>query len=102
MSETNILYNQKTNVLKSQGKVVVCSTFDSTPSSLYFTDVLETIFNFSRDTVEQILVINLKSENVNQAVETKDLEELIDERCKIHTELTSGTDEFVKKKVRKK
>lgn len=52
--------------------------------------------------MEQILVINLKSENVNQAVETKDLEELIDERCKIHTELTPGTDEFVKKKVRKK
>lgn len=84
---------------KSQGKVVVCSSFDSTPSSLQFTDVLETIFTFSRDNVEQILILNLKSDNVDQAVETKDLEDLIDERCKIHSEMTQGTSEFVKKEV---
>lgn len=84
---------------QSQGKVVVCSTFDSTPSGLTFTDVLESILKFSRDNVEQFLVINVKSENVDQAVETKDLEELIDERCKVHTELTSGTSEFVKTEV---
>lgn len=80
---------------------MICSEFDSTPSSLYFTDVLESIFTFSRDNVEQILILNLKSENVDQAVETKDLEDLIDERCKVHTELTPGTSEFVKKEVHK-
>ncbi|KAG2198961.1 hypothetical protein INT47_013145, partial [Mucor saturninus] len=85
------------NLCKDRGKVVICSEFDSTPSSLYFTDVLESIFTFSRDNVEQILILNLKSQNVDQAVETKDLEDLIDERCKVHTELTPGTSEFVKK-----
>jgi len=77
----------------------VCSTYDSTPSSLTFTDVMESILKFSRENVEQFLVLNFKSENVKQPVNTKDLEEIIDERCQIHTELTAGTNEYVKKEV---
>jgi hypothetical protein len=57
---------------------------------------LDSIFKFSRDNVEQFLVLNLGSSQVD----TKELEELIDERCKVHTELTVGTSEFIKKQVR--
>lgn len=77
----------------------MCSSNDSTASGLTFTDVMESILKFSRENVEQFLILNLKSENVKQPVDTKELEELIDERCKIHTELTPGTNEYVKTEV---
>ncbi|CAO3619662.1 unnamed protein product [Mucor hiemalis] len=77
-----------------QGKAVICSTFDSATSALSFADVLESVLQFSRDNVEQFVVVNIKSENVKHPVNTKELEALIDERCKIHTELTAGTDEY--------
>lgn len=80
-----------------EGTPVVCSSYDGTASSLTFTDVMESILKFSRENVEQFLVLNLKSENVKQAVDTKSLEDVIDERCKVHTELTAGTDEYKKK-----
>ncbi|KAI9269733.1 hypothetical protein EDC94DRAFT_656767 [Helicostylum pulchrum] len=84
------------NLCKDDEKVVVCSSYDSTVSGLTFADVMESILKFSRENVEQFLVLHLKSENVKQPVDTKELEELIDERCKIHTELTPGTNEYVK------
>lgn len=54
---------------------------------------------FSRDSVQQFFIINFKSENVAEPVNTKELDNLIDEICKIHTEATAGTDEFVKNEV---
>jgi hypothetical protein len=45
--------------------------------------------------VEQFLVLNIKS----NTIDTKQLEQLIDEKCKIHTEATAGTDEFKEKEV---
>jgi hypothetical protein len=81
-------------ISSNEGKVVVCSSYDSATSSLSLTDVLESIFQFSRDNVEQFLVVNIKSENVEHPVNTKELESAIEEKCKIHTELTAGTKEY--------
>lgn len=61
--------------------------------------MLNDIFHFSRDSVQQFFIVNIKSENVAQPVETKEVEAVIDELCKFHTEATAGTDEFVKKEV---
>lgn len=84
---------QKANILTTnwnrQGQAVVCD------SKRTFSDVLESLFQFSRDKVEQFLVLNIKS----NTVDTKQLEQLIDEKCKIHTEATAGTDEFKEKEV---
>lgn len=92
-------YQSKPIISSEQGKAVICSTFDSATSALSFTDVLESVLQFSRDNVEQFVVVNIKSENVKHPVNTKELEVLIDERCKIHTELTAGTDEYKIKEV---
>lgn len=54
---------------------------------------------FSRDSVQQFFIVNFKSENVAEPVNTKELDNFIDETCKIHTEATAGTDEFVKNEV---
>jgi hypothetical protein len=65
-------------ISSNEGKVVVCSSYDSATSSLSLTDVLESIFQFSRDNVEQFLVVNIKSENVEHPVNTKELESAIE------------------------
>lgn len=83
----------------SQGTITTCSSKDGSALKKTFTNVLNDIFQFSRDSVQQFLIVNIKSENVAQPVETKELEAVIDELCKIHTEATAGTDEFVKKEV---
>lgn len=62
-------------------------------------NVLDDIFSFSRDNVQQFFIINMKSENVAEPVGTMELESVIDEICKVHTEATVGTDEFVNKEV---
>ncbi|KAI8967548.1 hypothetical protein BDF20DRAFT_221908 [Mycotypha africana] len=85
------------NLCKHQGQIVVCSRYDGAPSDLAFTDIIEELFQFARNTVEQILILNVDAENVNEPVDTRLLETIIDEKCKIHTEATEGTDEFVSK-----
>lgn len=70
-----------------EGKALVCGSKERT-----FTNVLDDVFLFSRNKVEQFLVLNIKSKNVD----TRNLEGLIDERCKIHSEATVGTKEFKK------
>lgn len=83
----------------SQGIITTCSSKDGSALQKTFTDVLNDIFHFSRDSVQQFFIVNIKSENVAQPVETKEVEAVIDELCKFHTEATAGTDEFVKKEV---
>ncbi|KAG0746648.1 hypothetical protein G6F57_005311 [Rhizopus arrhizus] len=89
--DVNLCTNEK-NV------VVVCSSRDSTVSSTPFTDVLNEAFIFARENPEQFFIINLRSENVGHQANIKDLEQQMDTICKTHTELTPGTDEYVKYK----
>ncbi|KAL9539545.1 hypothetical protein MBANPS3_010199 [Mucor bainieri] len=85
------------NLCKNQGTITTCSSKDGSALKKTFTDVLNDIFHFSRESVQQFFIVNIKSENTAQPVETKELEAVIDELCKVHTEATAGTDEFVKK-----
>lgn len=90
----------KLNVsLSEKNIVVVCSNRDFTVSSTPFTDVLNEAFIFARENPEQFFIINLRSENVGHQANIKDLEQQMDTICKTHTELTPGTDEYVKYKV---
>ncbi|KAI8636377.1 hypothetical protein BD408DRAFT_426255 [Parasitella parasitica] len=85
------------NLCKTQGSIKACSSADGAPLRKTFRNVLEDIFMFSRNNAQQFFIINIRSENVAEPVNTKELEAVIDDACKIHTEATAGTDEFVKK-----
>ncbi|CEP15748.1 hypothetical protein [Parasitella parasitica] len=85
------------NLCKTQGSIVACSSDDGTPLEKTFESMLQEIFLFSRGYVQQFFIINIRSENVAEPVGTKELEAAIDDICKIHTEATAGTDEFVER-----
>ncbi|KAI7899220.1 uncharacterized protein BX663DRAFT_555088 [Cokeromyces recurvatus] len=85
------------NLCKNQDDMTVCSSFDGTPSTTTFKDILEKIFLFARENVEQFFILNIRSENVAEPINIKELETTIDKICKFHTEHTVGTDEFVEK-----
>ncbi|CAO3697922.1 unnamed protein product [Rhizopus stolonifer] len=66
--------------------LVICSS-DKT-----FEDVLNEAFIFARETPEQFFIVNLGSKDIKQ------VEKVMDKVCKVHTELTAGTDEYVELK----
>jgi hypothetical protein len=61
---------------------------------------LNKTFEFARSSDQQIVVLHLKSENVGEAVDTQSIESTIDELCKIHSDLTLGTDAYEDKQVK--
>lgn len=83
----------------SQGQLAVCPSYDATPSSSTFSEVLNKVFEFARNSVQQIIVLRLKSENVGEAADIQSIESVIDKLCRIHSDLTLGTDEYEDKQV---
>ncbi|CEG66824.1 hypothetical protein RMATCC62417_03340 [Rhizopus microsporus] len=81
--------------LNDEKRMMICSDHDSAISNTSFRNVLDDIFQFARDNVEQIFIVHLQSRGVHQPLDVKDVDKLLDETCKVHTELTDGTDEYV-------
>jgi hypothetical protein len=96
---SSLLYDMNAHHSSSQGQIVLCSSYDATPSTTPFSEVLSKVLEFSRNSVQQIIVLHLKSENVGEAADTQSIESTIDELCRIHSDLTLGTDVYEDKQV---
>ncbi|KAI8890534.1 hypothetical protein K501DRAFT_281821 [Backusella circina FSU 941] len=60
--------------------------------SLSLSSALHQVFDFARDSVEQLIVLNVNS--IAESVLAQDIEKVIDTVCKIHAEKTPGTAEY--------
>jgi hypothetical protein len=69
-------------------------------NSLSWTGALNQVLDFARDSVEQLIVVNVNS--VADNVLVQDIEKVIDTVCKVHAEKTPGTDEYEDGEVKKK
>lgn len=88
------------HIHSDEKRMMICSDHGSAISNTSFRNVLDDIFQFARDNVEQIFIVHLQSRGVHQPLDVKDVDKLLDETCKVHTELTDGTDEYVAFEVR--